>query len=213
MKNIGMLNYITCSLREKNLGKRLRGCLWVVVCLLAGACEEEIVLTHMPVDSQGLLWIQPFGHVDHGGGNAFFHNGFDFGNPDGAYYSSAAGTIREVDMDTGQGFPGSNYRILIQVGLTAVLDYHFEIGGSVTLEERMLHVFVAPGEEVSAGQHIGNLLAVDTDVAHAHWTVSVMGSNDTCPLAYFTDTVATSLEALYDSGIEKRPANRPDLCE
>jgi hypothetical protein len=197
---------------EERMRKILHPCLLMWACLFVGACVDP-VLTHSPCEYEGLLWIQPFGNVDHGGGNAFFHNGLDFGNPGGAFYASAAGNIIEVDLDTGVGYPGTNYRIRIQLNPSAILDYHFEIGGDASLAERESSVLVGQGEQVTAGRHIANLISKDDNVAHVHWGVNVFGSTETCPLDYFTDAAATALETLYDSGIEKRPANRPDLCE
>jgi murein DD-endopeptidase MepM/ murein hydrolase activator NlpD len=170
-------------------------------------------LTHLPCDSDNLIWMQPYGNVDHGGGNVFFHDGIDFGNPDGAFFSSADGIVKGVELNTGKGWPGTNYRITIQVTPTIILDYHFEIGGSTSEGERKANIFVADGDQVTAGQHIANLIAIDQNVAHVHWGVYENGSADKCPLNYFAVDVAESLEALYDSGIEKRPSNRPDLCE
>ena len=175
--------------------------------------ESESLLTRLPCDSETLIWMQPYGDVDHGGGNAFFHNGIDFGNPNGAFFSSADGTIKEVDLNTGQGWPGTNYRIVIQITPTLILDYHFEIGGSTSEDDRKANIFVTAGEKVTAGQHIANLIAIDHNVAHVHWGVYDQGSADKCPLDYFAVDAAESMEGLYDSGIEKRPSNRVDLCE
>ena len=193
--------------------KILTWCLLAWGALFIWGCVNKDVLTHLPCDSYGLLWMQPYGYVDHGGGNSFFHDGIDFGNPDGEFYASADGNVTEVDLDTGKGWPGTNYRITIQATANLMLDYHFEIGGTASLDDRMLNVFVAVGDQVTAGQHIANLISIDSDVAHVHWGINENWSADTCPLEYCTSDVATGLEALYDSGIEKRPANRPDLCE
>jgi murein DD-endopeptidase MepM/ murein hydrolase activator NlpD len=175
--------------------------------------ESDSLLTRLPCDSETLVWMQPYGDVDHGGGNAFFHDGVDFGNPNGAFFSSADGTIKEVDLDTGQGWPGTNYRIVIQITPTLILDYHFEIGGFTSEDDRKANIFVTAGDKVTAGQHMANLVAVDHNVAHVHWGVYDRGSADNCPLDYFAVDAAESLEELYDSGIEKRPSNRVDLCE
>ena len=175
--------------------------------------ESESVLTDIPCDPETLIWMQPYGDVDHGGGNAFFHDGIDFGNPNGAFFSSADGIIKEVDLNTGKGWPGTNYRIVIEITPTLILDYHFEIGGSTSEDERKANIFIVAGDKVSAGQHIANLIAIDHNVAHVHWGVYDQGSADKCPLDYFAVPVAESLEGLYDSGIEKRPSNRVDLCE
>ena len=174
----------------------------------------QAVLTHLPCDSAAVLWMQAFGNVDHGGGNAFFHDGIDFGTqPDGAFFSSADGHVTQVELNTGKGWPGTNYRITIQVARNVSLDYHFEIGGDAPEAQRRNNIFIAVGDKVEAGQHIGNLIVVTPDVAHVHWGIYEDGEADNCPLDYFTEDVAQSFEKLYDSGIEKRPSSRPDLCE
>ena len=174
----------------------------------------QAVLTHLPCDSGAVLWMQPFGNVDHGGGNAFFHNGVDFGTQTGgAFFSSADGYVTQVELDTGVGWPGTNYRITIQVATNVSLDYHFEIGGNAPESQRRNNIFVSIGDTVEAGQHIGNLIVVTPDVAHVHWGIYENGVADNCPLDYFSDVASQSFESLYDSGIEKRPSSRLDLCE
>ncbi len=175
---------------------------------------DQAVLTHLPCDSATVLWMQAFGNVDHGGGNAFFHDGIDFGTqPDGPFFSSAEGHVTQVELNTGKGWPGTNYRITIQIAKNVFLDYHFEIGGDTTELQRRNSIFVAAGDKVETGQNIGNLIIVTPDVAHVHWGIYEDGKADKCPLDYFTEDVAQSFETLYDSGIEKRPNSRPDLCE
>jgi murein DD-endopeptidase MepM/ murein hydrolase activator NlpD len=172
------------------------------------------VLTYLPCDPATVIWMQPFGNVDHGGGNAFFHDGIDFGTqPDAAFFSSADGTVTQVELNTGKGWPGTNYRITIQIAESVYLDYHFEIGGSVPEPQRRSSILIAAGDEVEAGQQIGNLIVVGSDVAHVHWGIYDHGQAVICPLDYFPEDVAQSFETLYDSGIEKRPSSRPDLCE
>jgi murein DD-endopeptidase MepM/ murein hydrolase activator NlpD len=172
------------------------------------------ILTHLPCHSADVVWMQPFGNVDHGGGNAFFHDGIDFGTqPDAAFFSSADGAVTQVELNTGKGWPGTNYRITIQIAHNVFLDYHFEIGGNAPESQRRDSILVAAGDEVEAGQQIGNLIVVGSDVAHVHWGIYEDGEAVNCPLGYFTEDVAQSFETLYDSGIEKRPSSRPDLCE
>lgn len=66
-------------------------------------------------------------------------------------------------------------------------------------------ILVAVGDRVTAGQHIGNLLS-QGDGAHVHF-----GLGGGCPLEQFSPSVAAQLEALYGSGIERRP-ELPNLC-
>jgi len=175
---------------------------------------SQAVLTYLPCDSGTVIWMQPFGNVDHGGGNAFFHNGIDFAyQADGAFFSCADGYVTQVDLNTGVGAAGTNYRISIKVAKNVSLDYHFEICGDVPELQRRNNIFVAVGDTVEAGQQIGNLIVLDPNITHVHWSIFENGEADKCPLDYFSDDAAQSFEALYDSGIEKRPALRPDLCE
>jgi hypothetical protein len=170
-------------------------------------------LTRLPCGSDHLVWMQPYGQVDHGDGNSFFHDGIDFGSPGGKFFASSDGTVTDVEFDTQKGWPGTNYRIVIEIAPGIKLDYHFEIGGSVSLNEREANIFVSKGDQISAGTHIANLISLDDNVAHVHRGVYETGVSDKCPLDYFTANTAQSLEALYDSGIEKRPGYRMDLCE
>jgi murein DD-endopeptidase MepM/ murein hydrolase activator NlpD len=175
---------------------------------------SQAVLTHLPCDVGAVLWMQPYGNVDHGGGNAFFHPGIDFGTQaEGAFFSGGDGYVTQVELDTGVGSAGTNYRITIQVATNVVLDYHFEIFGDVPESQRTNNILVTAGDRVEAGQHIGNLIVSTPDLAHVHWSVLEDGEAASCPLDYFSDDAANSFETLYDSGIEKRPGSRPDLCE
>jgi len=174
-------------------------------------------LTHIPSDPKAVLWMQAHGNVKHGGGNTFFHDGIDFGVIGGRkFFSAGDGEVTVVELNTGQGWPGTNYRITIQVTDSMNLDYHFEIGGYTPLKRRKANIFVSVGEKVKAGQHIGNLILGNNpkaaDVAHVHWGI-YNGHQKNCPLNYFTPLAAKNLEALYDSGIEKRPRYRKNLCE
>jgi murein DD-endopeptidase MepM/ murein hydrolase activator NlpD len=174
-------------------------------------------MTEIPIDSNSVRWIQPHGDVDHGGGNIFFHDGIDFGTVNGGkFFSTVNGIVSNIELNTGKGWPGTNYRIMIQVDANIILDYHFEIGGDAPLSQRQANVLVALGDPVTAGQHIANLIYGDdanaADVAHVHWGIYGNVDRTKCPLDYFSTAAAQSFEALYDSGIEKRPAYREDLC-
>jgi len=178
---------------------------------------SKSLLTHLPCDPSSVQWIQPHGWVDHGGGNVFFHDGIDLGTINGGqFFSAGNGDVVAVELNTGKGWPGTNYRVVIKVGDDMRLDYHFEIGGHASEADRRANIFVGVGDKVKAGQHIGNLIYGDdpnaSGVAHVHWGI-YNGHQTTCPLNYFSLNAAQSFEALYDSGIEKRPNNRPDLCE
>jgi len=201
------------------LGKYFFLLVWFVFLLdckssnLSSEFPSEVKLTCLPCDSAEVIWMQPFGYVDHGGGNAFFHNGIDMGTVnEGKFFSCAEGEIKEVDINTGQGWPGTNYRITIKVAKNLILDYHFEVGGNTPESNRENNIFVSKGDWVQIGQHIANLIVISEN-AHIHWGVYESGIADKCPLDYFTEIAAQQFEALYDSGIEKRPNSRPDLCE
>lgn len=173
-------------------------------------------LTRIPGDAKSIVWIQPHGTVNHGGGNTFFHDGIDFGvTAGGKFFSAGNGEVTNVEWNTGKGYPGTNYRITIRVGGILTLDYHFEIGGYAPLKRRKANVFVSVGDKVTAGQHIGNLISGNKlkpgETAHVHFGI-YNGHQKICPKNYFTPLAARRFEALYDSGIGKRPAYRANLC-
>ncbi len=105
--------------------------------------------------------------------------------------------------------PGTNYRIDLDVG-NLTLDYHFEINGSVSDSARHAAILVSKGQTVTAGQHIGTLLT-QADGGHVHFGTLLNGTAE-CPLDFFTTEVAAQFQTLFNSGIEKRPANS-NLCQ
>jgi murein DD-endopeptidase MepM/ murein hydrolase activator NlpD len=170
-------------------------------------------LKAMPVDEAAVRFMAPYGQQTWPDGGSQLHDGIDFGTTDGgAFFAATAGTVSLVTLDTGLGFPGTNYRVLIRVTDTVTLDYHFEVGGTVSEGERRANVLVSEGQAVASGQPIANLL-VRSDAGHVHFGVVEGASAGQCPLSYFTPDLAARLEALYDSGVEKRPSSRADLCQ
>jgi hypothetical protein len=135
------------------------------------------------------------------------HTGFDFGmRTVKRFYSIGAGVVTEAGLAPGQGLAGTNYRIRIDYTSTGVsAEYFFEIAGSAPDQTLRDNILVAVGDRVTAGQHIGNLLSQGPG-AHVHF-----GFGGPCPLDQFSPSVAAQLEALYDSGIERRPG-LPTLC-
>ena len=64
-------------------------------------------MTVMPVDPAAVTYMNPY--------VAGGHEGFDFGATSGArFFSIGQGVVTEIELNTGQGFPGTNYRITIQ---------------------------------------------------------------------------------------------------
>lgn len=59
----------------------------------------------------------------------------------------ADGEIEKVELNTGAGLPGTNYRLVIKVAKNLELDYHFEIGGSVSEPERNRNILVSKGSK------------------------------------------------------------------
>ena len=120
-------------------------------------------------------------------------NGLDIGmTTGGRFFSIGDGVVTVVELNTGQGLPGTNYRVQMEHTATLGSEYHFEIDGTVFDQDQRDNVFVAVGDNVSVGQHIANFL---------------------CPVDYFSPEVATQLENLYDDlvNVEKR-SSQPDLC-
>ena len=180
--------------------------------------SPTLALSAIPVETNALTFISPYGQNNFGDG-VVLHDGIDFGASNGGgFFAAADGIIRSVELNTGLGLPGTNHRIEILVGSTLLLDYHFENDGTVSEAERRANVLVSVGQSVTAGQRIGNLLSQGQGRnAHVHFGVLEGGGGEfsvrRCPVEYFSPSAATQLEALYDSGVEKRPSSRANLCD
>jgi len=174
---------------------------------------EMAVLTASPVEPSDCRWISPYGTI-YDMSSSRYHNGIDFNTvPWGRFLACADGEVENIEMNTGQGLPGTNYRIVIKVAKKLELDYHFEIGGSVSEAERKQNIFVSRGNKVKAGQHIANLIIINSEIAHVHFMVRENGKVTKCPLDYFSRTVADLLEQLYDANpAVYSHALNPNLC-
>ncbi len=172
------------------------------------------VLTALPCRPADVTIMQPFGVVTLPDEPYRFHNGIDISTASGdPFYACAPGRVEKIELDTGVGWPGTNYRISIRVSRTRVVDYHFEIGGSRPESERRANIFVSEGDYVEAGQHIANLIVLG-GAAHVHFGVIENNNMDQCPLKFFSAEAAREFEAMYDQPqVEKRPAWRENLCE
>lgn len=170
-------------------------------------------LAALPCDTAAVTIIGAYGTIVEPGGTARFHNGIDITTADGgAFYSCADGVITGIDLDTGDGLPGTNYRIWVKISARATLEYHFEIGGSVPEQQRRANILVSEGRRVRAGQQIANLIS-GGGVPHVHFMVKERGVESACPVTYFDAATARRFERLFDSPwVEKRP-DRPDLCQ
>jgi|GEM_PF-1750622 len=174
---------------------------------------EMTVLIASPVEPSDCRWISPYGTI-YEMSSSRYHNGIDFNTvPWGRFLACADGEVENVEINTGQGLPGTNYRIVIKVAKKLELDYHFEIGGSVSEAERKQNIFVSRGNKVKAGQHIANLIVINSEIAHVHFMVRENGKVIKCPLDYFSRTVADLLEQLYDANpaVYNHSLN-PNLC-
>ena len=164
-------------------------------------------MTLMPFDPAAVTIISPFRPS---------HTGIDINTiTGGRFLSPGTGIVTKIELNTGQGLPGgTNYRIRIHLtstGLNAL--YHFEVNGSISDQTQRDNILVALGDRVTAGQHIGNLVSQGHN-AHVHFDMLDAGGRDAarCPLVYFSPTVATAWESLYDSTILARTSKLPDLC-
>lgn len=172
------------------------------------------VFESIPFDETSVLWISPFGDIPEPGGITRYHNGIDIGTTNlGSFFSCTDGIVTQVDLDTGDGLPGTNYRIMIKVSSKVQLEYGFEIGGEISEDERRNNIFVSKGDRVKTGQHIANLIALDENIAHVHFSVSEGNNKDICPVDFFSDAAAQKLEEIYDRLARIYDhALHPDLC-
>jgi murein DD-endopeptidase MepM/ murein hydrolase activator NlpD len=175
---------------------------------------ENPELTALPVQESSLLWISPFGEIIEGESTRF-HDGIDIGTVNlGPFYTCADGIVTMVEIDTGTGWPGTNYRIIIKVSAKLEIEYHFEIGGDIAEQERRNNIFVSKGERVQVGQHIANLINLDQNVAHVHFAVKENGNSEICPMDFFSKAAAQKFEELYDKYARIVDHSlHPDICK
>jgi hypothetical protein len=174
-------------------------------------------MTVLPFDPAAVTLISPFTPS---------HTGIDVNTiTGGRFLSPGTGIVTLIELNTGQGLPGTNYRVRIHLtstGLNAL--YHFEVDGSISDQTQQNNILVALEDRVTAGQHIGNLASQGTN-AHVHFDMLDAGGRATvqCPLVYFSPDVAEAWESLYDEKIRERDEERikdnrgpvpalPDLC-
>lgn len=174
---------------------------------------EMATLTSSPVEPADCGWIGPYGTI-YEMNSTRFHNGIDFNTISGGRFLACAdGEVEKIELNTGAGLPGTNYRITIKVAKNLELDYHFEIGGSASESERKQNIFVSKGDKVKAGQIIAKLIVIDSNIAHVHFCVLEKGNVIKCPLDYFSKDIANLLEQLYDANprVYNHSLN-PNLC-
>jgi murein DD-endopeptidase MepM/ murein hydrolase activator NlpD len=164
-------------------------------------------MTVMPFDSAAVTYMSPFRPS---------HTGIDINTTTGGHFlSPGTGIVTNIELNTGNGLPGgSNYGIRIHLTSTGLYAwYHFEVNGSISDQTQRNNILVALGDQVSAGQHIGNLVSLGKN-AHVHFDMLDAGGRDAvqCPLVYFSSVVATTWESLYDAKLLERTSKLPDLC-
>ena len=175
-------------------------------------------MTVMPFDPAAVTYMSPFRPS---------HTGIDINTTTGGHFlSPGTGIVTNIELNTGNGLPGgSNYGIRIHLTSTGLYAwYHFEVNGSISDQTQRDNILVALGDQVTAGQHIGNLVSLGKN-AHVHFDMLDAGGRDAvqCPLVYFSPAVAEAWESLYDEKIRERDEERikdnrgpvpalPDLC-
>ncbi len=164
-------------------------------------------MTVMPFDPAAVTYMSPFRPS---------HTGIDINTTTGGHFlSPGTGIVTNIELNTGNGLPGgSNYGIRIHLTSTGLYAwYHFEVNGSISDQTQRDNILVALGDQVTAGQHIGNLVSLGKN-AHVHFDMLDAGGRDAvqCPLVYFSSAVATTWENLYDAKILERTSKLPDLC-
>lgn len=187
----------------------------------ATALTSELPATQtmsvLPFDTASVTLISPFTPS---------HTGIDVNTiTGGRFLSPGTGVVTLIELNTGQGLPGTNYRVRIHFTSTGLNGlYHFEVDGSISDQTQQDNILVAVGDRVTPGQHIGNLVSQGTN-AHVHFDMLDAGGRATvqCPIVYFSPAVAEAWESLYDEKIRERNEERiknnqgpvpalPDLC-
>ena len=171
----------------------------------------------LPFDTAGVTLISPYKPS---------HTGIDINTiTGGRFLSPASGIVTLVQLNTGQGRPGTNYRVRIHHTSTGINSlYHFEVDGSLSDQMQHDNIFVVLGDQVTVGQHIGNLMSQGPH-AHVHYDMLDAGGRATvrCPTVYFSSDVVATWESLYYQKIKERDDARiaenrgavpslPDLC-
>ena len=174
-------------------------------------------MTVLPFDTTAVTLISPYKPS---------HTGIDINTiTGGRFLSPATGIVTLVQLNTGQGRPGTNYRVRIHHTSTGINSlYHFEVDGSISDQMQQDNILVALGDQVTVGQHIGSLMSQGPN-AHVHYDMLDAGGRATvrCPIVYFSSDVAATWENLYDQKIKERDDARiaenrgavpslPDLC-
>jgi len=174
-------------------------------------------MTMLPFDTSGVTLISPYKPS---------HTGIDINTiTGGRFLSPASGVVTLVQLNTGQGRPGTNYRVRIHHTSTGINSlYHFEVDGAISDQMQQANILVDLGDQVTAGQHIGNLMSQGPH-AHVHYDMLDAGGRATvrCPIVYFASDVAETWENLYDQKIKERDDARiaenrgavpslPNLC-
>ncbi len=174
----------------------------------------EAILTHLPCNPEDVTIMQPYGVVSAPNEDYRFHDGIDISTQSGdPFYSAADGFVDQVFYETGMGYPGNNYRIVIRMNKDVTIDYHFETGGYIGEQERRNNIFVSKGDQVTAGQHIGNLIVLG-DAGHVHFGIYTDDSGQAIPLDYCTPEVEQQFEAMFDQpSVERRPDWRINIRE
>ena len=122
----------------------------------------------LPFDTTGVTLISPYKPS---------HTGIDINTVTGGrFLSPARGIVTLVELNTGQGRPGTNYRVRIHHTSTGINSlYHFEVDGSISDQMQQDNILVALGDQVTVGQHIGSLMSqgpnAHVPVSYTHLTL------------------------------------------
>ena len=165
-------------------------------------------MTAVPIETSAVTFMVPYGQNDFD-----FNYEITFGSNQTRVFSVSDGIVHSVEVNAEQGLSSPTYRIRVQVTQNMTADYEFDIDGSLSDADRRSNMLVSVGDTVTAGQHIGTLPSQGPNaLVHLQFFELNVGFLGVCTLDFFSPSVAAQLEALYDSGVERRPSSRADLC-
>jgi murein DD-endopeptidase MepM/ murein hydrolase activator NlpD len=127
-----------------------------------------------------------------------YHDGIDYVSATNLvpFRSACDGVVTSVDsFITGAGNRQVNVLVLLSEQSSFGLVYAFEPMTPDAANQQIANIFVQVGQQLSAGDLIGNLVRAPALGSHVHWGV-VANHTQVCPLPFLSDAVETDLLGL-----------------